>query len=78
MGDNRLARSCVDRIRYGSRNGHGDQAIKRDLKAMEARRQRGMRMLKRGVAQVDIARELEVSRQTVSTWVRRLADDPQA
>lgn len=45
---------------------------------MEARRQRGMRMLKRGVAQVDIARELEVSRQTVSTWVRRLADDPQA
>lgn len=51
---------------------------KRDLKGMEARRQRGMRMLKRGVAQADIAREMEVSRQTVSTWAKRLADDPQA
>lgn len=40
---------------------------KRDLKAMEARRQRGMRMLKRRVAQAGIGRELEVSRQTVST-----------
>lgn len=51
---------------------------KRDLKAMEARRRRGMRMLKRGIAQADIARELLVSRQTVSSWAKRLADDPQA
>ena len=51
---------------------------KRDLKAMEARRRRGMRMLKRGVAQADVARELEVSRQTVSTWAKRLEGDPQA
>lgn len=50
---------------------------KRDLKALEARR-RGMRMLKRGVRQADIARELGVSRQTVSTWAKRLADDSQA
>jgi transposase len=51
---------------------------KRDLKAMEARRRRGMRMLKREVAQAEIARQLDVSRQTVSTWAKRLADDPQA
>lgn len=51
---------------------------KRDLKEMEARRRRGMRMLKRGIAQAEVARELGVSRQTVSVWARRLADDPQA
>ena len=51
---------------------------KRDLKALEARRRRGMRMLKRGDAQADIARELDVSRQTVSTWAKRLEEDPQA
>jgi transposase len=45
---------------------------------MEARRRRGMRMLKRGIAQAEVARALEVSRQTASTWARRLADDPQA
>lgn len=51
---------------------------RRDLKAMEERRRRGMRMLKRGLAQAEIARELDVSRQTVSTWAKRLEDDPQA
>ena len=56
----------------------GTIRYKRDLKEMEARRRRGMRMLKRGIAQADIARELEVSRQTVSTWNKALAEDPQA
>ena len=56
----------------------GTKRYKRDLKEMEARRRRGMRMLKRGVAQADVARELKVSRQTVSTWNRALAEDPQA
>lgn len=51
---------------------------KRDLQEMEARRRRGMRMLKRGIAQAEVARELGVSRQTASTWAWRLADDPQA
>lgn len=51
---------------------------KRDLKEMEARRRRGMRMLKRGVAQAEVARAVGVSRQTVSMWARRLAEDPQA
>jgi len=43
---------------------------KRDLKALEARRRKGMRMLARGVVQVEVARELGVSRQTVSNWAR--------
>jgi transposase len=51
---------------------------KRDLKEMEGRRRRGMRMLKRGIAQAEVARKLGVSRQTASVWARRLADDPQA
>ena len=49
---------------------------KRDLQAMEARRREAMCMLKHGVTQADIARELEVSRQTVSIWAKRLAEDP--
>ena len=51
---------------------------KRDLDQMESRRRRGMNMLKRGAKQADVARELSVSRQTVSTWNRALAADPQA
>jgi len=48
---------------------------KRDLKGLEVRRRRGMRMLARGIVQADVARTCEVSRQTVSTWARMLAED---
>jgi transposase len=51
---------------------------KRDLDEMESRRRRGMVLLKRGVKQADVARELNVSRQTVSTWNRALAENPRA
>lgn len=47
---------------------------KRDLEAIEARRLAGARMLKRKVAQADVARELGVSRQAVSVWARQLAE----
>jgi len=47
---------------------------KRDLEAIEARRIAGARMLKRKVAQADVARELGVSRQAVSVWARQLAE----
>jgi transposase len=50
----------------------------RDLKGMEARRRKGMRMLKRGVAQAEVARALGVSRQAASTWSGMLGSDPQA
>src|SRR5437867_9894776 len=51
---------------------------KRDLKELEARRRRGMRMLARGVVQAEVARSCEVTRQTVSRWAQMVADDPQA
>jgi len=47
---------------------------KRDLEAIEARRIAGARMLKRKIAQADVARDLGVSRQAVSTWARQLAE----
>jgi transposase len=51
---------------------------RRDLKQLERRRRKGMRMLARGVAQADVARALEVSRQTASWWARQLSEDVQA
>jgi transposase len=51
---------------------------KRDFKELEVRRRRGMRMLARGVAQAEVARVCEVSRQTASSWARLQAEDPQA
>lgn len=51
---------------------------RRDLREMELRRRKGMRMLARGVAQSEVARALEVSRQTASSWATKVASDPQA
>lgn len=50
----------------------------RDLKELESRRRKGMRMLSRGVSQAEVARALEVSRQTTSSWAKRLTEDSQA
>jgi transposase len=41
---------------------------RRDFEGMEQRRRRAARMFERGVTQADVARELEVSRQSVSRW----------
>jgi transposase len=46
---------------------------KRDLATIEARRLQGARLLKRKVAQAEVAREAGVSRQAVSLWAKRLA-----
>lgn len=51
---------------------------RRDFKELELRRRKGMRMLARGVPQAEVARALAVSRQTTSTWAKKLAADPQA
>src|SRR6266540_1391354 len=40
----------------------------RDFEAMEQRRRRAAGMFGRGATQADVARELEVSRQSVSRW----------
>lgn len=48
---------------------------KRDLKALEERRLKGARLLKRGVTQAEVSRQLGVSRQAVSKWARQLSQD---
>src|SRR5665213_72555 len=40
----------------------------RDFAAMEQRRKRAARLFARGASQADVARELGVSRQSVSRW----------
>jgi transposase len=44
------------------------RAPQRDFEGMEARRKRAARLFAKGVSQADVARELEVSRQSVSRW----------
>lgn len=44
------------------------QVAHRDFEAMEQRRKRAARMFERGAAQADVARQLGVSRQSVSRW----------
>jgi transposase len=46
----------------------GSPAARRDFEGMEKRRRRAARMFERGATQADVARELEVSRQSVSRW----------
>ena len=44
------------------------EVARRDFEGMERRRKRAARMFARGVPQADVARELGVSRQSVSRW----------
>lgn len=46
---------------------------KRDFKALEKRRLKGGKLLARGMAPSEVARQLGVTRQTVAGWKRRLA-----
>ncbi len=41
---------------------------RRDFEAMERRRKRAAQLFRQGKSQADVARELEVSRQSVSRW----------
>lgn len=47
---------------------------KRDLKALELRRLKGARLLKKGIPQAEVARRCGVSRQTASAWERMLKE----
>jgi len=49
---------------------------KRDMKAIEARRLEGARLLKRKVSQAEVARRLGVTRQSVSGAVGKLRGKP--
>jgi len=48
---------------------------KRDFKALEKRRLKGGKLLARGVSKSEVARRLGVTRQTVASWERRMAED---
>jgi transposase len=52
--------------------------MKRDLKALQRRRLRAIRLLKKGVNQADVARQLGVSRQSVSRWATTWSNDGDA
>jgi transposase len=51
---------------------------KRNFDALEQRRKKAAQLLQRGTRQADVARELGVSRQTVSNWAKALSQDKQA
>lgn len=51
---------------------------KRDFKALEKRRLKGAKLLARGVSKSEVARQLDVSRQTVAAWEQRLAEGGKA
>lgn len=46
---------------------------KRNLKALEQRRLRAARLLRRGHAEAEVARRCQVTRQSVNRWARQLA-----
>lgn len=79
MNDGQSAFVGADESKSGSaRRRLSPNRRTRDPKAMELRRRKGMRMLATGIAQADVARELKVSRQTASSWAKRVAGNPQA
>lgn len=49
--------------------------MKRDLQALQRRRLRAARMLAKGVAQAEVARQVGVTRQSVSRWARTWASE---
>ena len=49
---------------------------KRNLIKIENRRLQGFRLLKKGMSQSDVARELGVTRQTVHVWKKELEQSP--
>src|SRR3569832_2224765 len=56
----------------------GKKRYKRDFKALERRRHQAAQLLSRGMPQAEVARQVGVSRQSVSAWAQALADDKQA
>ena len=47
--------------------------VRRDFEGLEARRMEAARLLRQGVSQSEVARRLEVHRQSVIRWARQLA-----
>jgi transposase len=52
--------------------------VRRDFEALEDRRLRAARLLRQGVSQAEVARQLGVHRQSVYRWAARLAQEGRA
>ena len=50
--------------------------VRRDFRALEQRRLRAARLLKRGVHQSEVARQVGAHRQSVSRWAQQLEAAP--
>jgi transposase len=50
------------------------RGVKRDFQALERRRMEGLKLLRQGFNQSEVARQLKVRSQTVSRWVKMLAE----
>jgi transposase len=48
--------------------------IKRDFDALEERRLRGAALLRKGLSEAEVARQVGVHRQSVNRWARQLSD----
>ncbi|SRR6266566_1863974 len=46
--------------------------MRRDFDALEARRFKAATLLKQGMSEAEVARQLDVHRQSVNRWVRQL------
>jgi DNA-binding transcriptional regulator YiaG len=64
MCGNQIASLRVIPVGFVSRETHANEY----LQLLEKRRIEGARVLKRGVSQAEVARLLDVSRQSVSVW----------
>ncbi len=51
--------------------------MKRDLKALQRRRLRAVRLLEQSLPQAEVARRVGVSRQSVHTWAKKLEAEGQ-
>ena len=49
--------------------------VRRDFVALEQRRLRAARLLRKGINQSEVARQVGVHRQSVSRWARRLEQE---
>src|ERR1700747_737137 len=51
------------------------RGVRRDFEALERRRLEGLRLLKQGYNQSEVARRVKVCSQTVSRWARAVAEE---
>ena len=49
--------------------------VRRDFEALEQRRLQAARLLRQGLSQSEVARQVGVHRQSVSRWARQLAEE---